>query len=482
MDLPPDLLLLSPAEASRRVALGLLEDSAKALERLSDPADSSALHDFRVAIRRLRSALRAWRPELEDSVRKKQRRALARIQAATSAGRDAEVGLGWLEEQSEGLRPGQLSGWTWATERLRALRQSAMAGVLDELRRDFATLHDALQEQLARMRIEVHLTRPAAPASFGRLLAVRLREHSAEFALRLRKIHSLDDRREAHAARIRLKRLRYLMLTTTQGLEPSAAALELCKALQDLLGDLNDAHVMRAMLVQALEDNARAAAPATLRRPSAAAFERRRRPREQAGLLELLRRATLRSESLYAALEKDWLSGGAATLVAAVEAVAVAVEIAARGPLEIERRFLLRGRPPLPSGTASKRIDQGWLPGTLLLERLRRERGAGAARYLRTLKFGRGIQRTEIEESTSKRVFDGLWPLTQGRRVIKRRHEVADGALLWELDEFQDRELWLAEVELPDIDTPAEPPAWLAPWIVREVTDEPGFTNFELAR
>jgi len=53
---------------------------------------------------------------------------------------------------------------------------------------------------------------------------------------------------------------------------------------------------------------------------------------------------------------------------------------------------------------------------------------------------------------------------------------------VWEVDEFTDRDLWLAEVELPSADHEAKPPDWLAPHIVREVTNEPEYLNINLAR
>ena len=57
-----------------------------------------------------------------------------------------------------------------------------------------------------------------------------------------------------------------------------------------------------------------------------------------------------------------------------------------------------------------------------------------------------------------------------------------DGALTWEVDAFEGADLVLAEVELPSADTPVTPPAWLAPHVVREVTEEPAYRNFEVAR
>jgi adenylate cyclase len=79
-------------------------------------------------------------------------------------------------------------------------------------------------------------------------------------------------------------------------------------------------------------------------------------------------------------------------------------------------------------------------------------------------------------------VFDVMWPLTKGRRLTKRRHFVRDGELTWEIDAFSDRDMVLAEIELPDEEHSVEPPEWLAPHVVRDVTEEPAFANSALAR
>ena len=59
MSLPDDLLDRPAPDAVRHVALDFLRQAAEARERLGDPSDAEALHDFRVAIRRLRSTVRA---------------------------------------------------------------------------------------------------------------------------------------------------------------------------------------------------------------------------------------------------------------------------------------------------------------------------------------------------------------------------------------------------------------------------------------
>ena len=63
-------LLDQPAErAARIVALGLLDKAAAARQRLDDPSDNDAIHDFRVAVRRLRSWVRGLEPWLSMRTR-----------------------------------------------------------------------------------------------------------------------------------------------------------------------------------------------------------------------------------------------------------------------------------------------------------------------------------------------------------------------------------------------------------------------------
>ena len=138
--------------------------------------------------------------------------------------------------------------------------------------------------------------------------------------------------------------------------------------------------------------------------------------------------------------------------------------------------------PPVARRAPSLLLAQGYLPGDALVERVRRVRGPAGDRFLRTVKLGAGAVRVEVEEETSRELFLALWRLTKGRRVRKRRHRVPDGALAWEVDRFLDRALVLAEVELASADAPVALPEWLAPYVVREVTDDGAYTTARLAR
>lgn len=151
--------------------------------------------------------------------------------------------------------------------------------------------------------------------------------------------------------------------------------------------------------------------------------------------------------------------------------------------VEIERKYLLSDLPRMPRAADILEIEQGYIPGDRLVERLRREQSRdGTVRFYRTVKAGRGLERIELEDETDERTFAHLWQLTEGHRLRKRRHKVPEGDDMWEIDEFTDRQLYLAELELPAVDHAVDIPGWLAPVVVREVTGERAYANSNLAR
>jgi adenylate cyclase len=151
--------------------------------------------------------------------------------------------------------------------------------------------------------------------------------------------------------------------------------------------------------------------------------------------------------------------------------------------IEIERKFLLSALPAMPAPRDVLEIEQGYIPGRTLHERLRRQRHRdGTVRCFRTVKFGSGIERLELEDETTAAIFEHLWVLTEGRRLLKRRYLVAEGPRTWEIDEFTDRTLHLAELEIPTRETAIVIPAWLQPVVVRDVTDDGSYSNSRLAR
>ena len=189
--------------------------------------------------------------------------------------------------------------------------------------------------------------------------------------------------------------------------------------------------------------------------------------------------------AIFDALTREWLAEGGAldALLAQLGSLTGAlVTERDEPPREIERKYLLSALPPRARDFPCVPIDQGYVPGERLHERLRRTKQDGVVRCYRTVKLGTGVSRIEIEEETTPEIFSRMWTLTRGKRVQKRRWKVPAGELTWEIDEFLDRELVLAEIELPSEDTEVEIPGWLAPYLVREVTDDPSYLNLNLAQ
>jgi len=478
---------MSVDQAVRLICQRHLEAAREAIGRVSREPGGEALHDFRVAIRRLRSTLRAYRGQLDDPIPRKLRRRLRDLQQATSVGRDAEVALEWLATQRENLTPRQRYGFDWLSARLEARRHEAYRAAAVRITHDFERVAHALDQRLTRYRRNVRVGMSEMPTLLASVAASLVRRHSDALADRLGQVSGPDDHQTAHSARIAAKRLRYLVEPLREELADAGGIVTQLKHLQDLLGSMHDAQVFEQDLGSALQAAAAERAGRIYREATAgeadpAALRRAARKDERPGLLALMRLAAQRRAEDFAALQAQWLGDGANPFFAAVEALAATIATAPGTGVEIERKFLLRDVPPRAREAPAVEIDQGWLPGTVLQERLRRVRSKDGERLRRTVKHGEGLVRIELEEAAPPELFHALWPLTEGRRVSKRRYTVPDDGLAWEIDEFTDRRLVLAEVELPQADTPATPPEWLAPYVEREVTGEAEYLNVNLAR
>ncbi len=174
--------------------------------------------------------------------------------------------------------------------------------------------------------------------------------------------------------------------------------------------------------------------------------------------------------------------------------------MSAKDGREIERVWVLRAMPAIPAGAAVElwEIEQGYLAPEAATEaelarlgfpegRLRRVgEPTGAERFFHTVKRGAGVVREEVEREITRAEFDAAWPHTRGRRLAKTRHRVREGGLVWEVDLFRDLRagdapLVMAEVELSDAAERFEMPAWIAPLVVREVSEDARYRNSALA-
>jgi adenylate cyclase len=147
---------------------------------------------------------------------------------------------------------------------------------------------------------------------------------------------------------------------------------------------------------------------------------------------------------------------------------------------EIERKLLVEALPDDLDGWDAARLEQGYLAITDEVEvRVRRKGGATA---VLTVKSSPALARVEEELPLDGDAFERLWPLTEGRRLVKVRHtrEAAPG-VLFELDVYEGAlgGLVTLEVEFADEDAAQ---AWTPPpWAGREVTGDKAYANQSLA-
>jgi CHAD domain-containing protein len=331
------LLSRSPEEGARLLALSFLDQAAEARPRLADPADAEALHDFRVGLRRLRSCLRAYATHLEDSIPGKLARRLKRLAGSTGPGRDTEVQIEWLRARSPHLSSHHRAGLSWLLARLEDRKREAYGEMEDEVADEFAKVEEDLRARLSVYRTEIRLDPKEDRPTLAEATARILHRQVAELEQHLARIGDADDEKEAHQARISAKRVRYLLEPLVEEIPGAGPLVKRFKALQDLLGELHDAHVLEAELTEAVETAAAARSRKILEISLAAApddklLRAERRRAQEAGLIALARLNRVRRDRLFEDLEDEWLDGKAADFLREVEGLGERMTAAAASP------------------------------------------------------------------------------------------------------------------------------------------------------
>ncbi|PRY47667.1 CHAD domain-containing protein [Geodermatophilus tzadiensis] len=240
------------------VVLAALRTQARALQtadiavRTGDP---EGVHDLRVACRRLRSILAAFRPVLDRTATDPVRDELRWIGAELSGARDGEVALEHLRavvaEQPVELVRGPVAARLRSTEvaDVERGRKAAVRALSD--RRHLALL-DSLDALLADPPLAAAAGEPAhavladAVKRAGKRLTARIDEAREREAVDPG-AHQEDTEHALHEARKAAKRVRYTAEVAAPVLGAPAEALVTCtKQVQDVLGEAQDTVVTRA--------------------------------------------------------------------------------------------------------------------------------------------------------------------------------------------------------------------------------------------
>jgi CHAD domain-containing protein len=289
--------------AVRRIARGYLAAARRARQRLQVRGDPKALHDFRVALRRLRTTLRLYRPLVDARmVPRKWRRRLKRLARTTNAARDAEVGLAWLRRRHEHMSDAERAACDRLIDHWSARCDKAYAEVRRTLDKAFAPIDAGLRQAFAYP--SNHVTAPALARSAGSLM----HEQIAELATALHRIASATDARTIHAARVEAKRLRYLLEPLVKEVTHGKTLLKSLKKFQDDFGELCDRQVLTEELIATAAHDAADRSAQELRRifddniaeptPDSAAI---------AGVSALAGRLSAERKQRYAEIEQRYL-------------------------------------------------------------------------------------------------------------------------------------------------------------------------------
>ncbi|ATJ83299.1 CHAD domain-containing protein [Halomonas beimenensis] len=231
--------------------LEMLAEARQARPRVDDPEDLEGLHDFRVALRRLRSWLQAYRDYPGIKVPKPQRRRLRDLAKATNAARDGEVMLAWLEAELPGLPAAERGAAHWWRQRLTQGVDLAYA----EARRHLEEGFPQLEENLGRSLSTLAQARSKGPR-FGEATARELEALRATLVREVAAIASVEDREALHRPRITGKRIRYLLRPWKDEDAVFKEAEKAMKAFQDAFGVLHDDLVRETALQAAAAEHA----------------------------------------------------------------------------------------------------------------------------------------------------------------------------------------------------------------------------------
>jgi CHAD domain-containing protein len=209
-----------------------------------DPAtrlgeDADALHDHRVAVRRLRAMLRAGRPLLDRPWADDLRAALRRAGRALAEVRDLDVMIADIEAMARALPDAERASAANVVAVLRERRAQAQARLASDLCEPwYVSLLNRLEQAVEAPRF----------AGGGSLAKVVRKEHRRVRRL-VKKLPTTPEDGDLHAVRKAVKRARYAAeLADAAGVAGMARYVKRAKRLQDVLGAHQDAVVAAEVL------------------------------------------------------------------------------------------------------------------------------------------------------------------------------------------------------------------------------------------
>ncbi len=218
-------LALSKETAFARVMTTQMQILRQSGQELMQGTNPQALHDFRIALRRMRAWLKIVGPLVHGDVRLPFRKKLEEMTEATNWARDAEVQLDLLE-------------WLGKGEVTAPQVQRVKHAYIDVRRRVDSELALILREVASHMPNE-KISARGWHVEWQHCVLKSLRK----IIRKMKCINNLKKHQKLHRARITIKEMRYLVEPLEKESLDIAQLVAKLRHMQDTLGELHDLHL-----------------------------------------------------------------------------------------------------------------------------------------------------------------------------------------------------------------------------------------------
>lgn len=219
--------------------------------------DTEFLHDFRVSIRRSRSALSQIKEVFPEPVTQKFREDLAYIGRLSNKLRDLDV-YELKEDEYKKLVPIEFGkGLDYVFDILKKRRKTAYLGIIRSLNsKKYLRIKNEWKQYLEKEIDTNENISPNASRPIIEVAKIRIENIYNSFLKKGKKILKKNREKDIHQLRIIGKKLRYLLefFSSLFDQEILNACVNQMKDVQDCLGNFNDYHVQQEFLMQFMDD------------------------------------------------------------------------------------------------------------------------------------------------------------------------------------------------------------------------------------